>query len=225
MSSFLIAMSAVSLGAMEQQLEKSQEFKKSQPLPIVKKQSPSLLEYASSCMGSCYSTVTNYVSDEAAFKKLGWPPLDEIAIQELAMTKEIYNKVTDAVENNQPYDDFLKDYNTINNRQYYCQRVLQALPSHPQAVELALFCLTHHSPAMHSFDLTRFGFFLQREQEKAKKVGAEFSRLTLPIDNPTLENLFEQTARKKQEQEQEEEKKKEKERLKEEEKLKKKISL
>jgi len=150
---FFMVTSAM-LSAMELE-NKSQALSKSQS-----RNSPGLMEYVGSCLTSGYNTVNNYLSDEAAFMKLGWPISNLDAQKELKETLRIYHKVNNAVKDNKFYDDFENDYTTINNRQYYCQRVLKALPKHPQAVALALFCLQHHKPAMNFFDLTRFGTFV-----------------------------------------------------------------
>ncbi len=214
---YLFAMAiSVTLSAME--LQNSQELTTSQS-----RQSPGLMQYVGSCLSSSYNTVNNYLSDEAAFIKLGWPPSNIDAQKELKDTLIIYQKVNNAVQNNLFYQEFENDYITINNRQGYCQRVLKALSKHPQAVELALFCLKHHKPAMNFFDLTRFGTFVKKELEKSQKVGAEFSKLTiLPEEtNQLLDQLYEQTLVVKnhskdvgQQKEEEEKKKKEQEELK-----------
>jgi hypothetical protein len=206
-SSFVIIMSAM-LCAMEEKLVQSQELIRSQS-----RNSPSLMEYMGSCITSTYNTVNNYISDDAAFIKLGWPTTNTVAQQELKDTLIIQHKVNNAIKDNKYYDEFDKDYITLNNRQYYCQRVLKVLPKHPQAVALALFCLQHHRTVMHSFDLKRFVKFVNIEQEKAQKAGEEFSQLTIlpEDDDQLLDTLLEQTFLKKYpkdpEQHKEEEKK------------------
>jgi hypothetical protein len=181
-------MTTATLSAME--LEKSKKMNESPS-----RNSPGLFEYIGNCAVSGYNTVNNYLSEEAAFKKLGWPPSDVVAQKELKDTLAIYQKFNNAAKNNQMYAEFENDNETINNRRYYCQQVLTALHRHPQAVELALFCLQHHKPAMNFFDLTRFGTFVKKELEKSQKVGAEFSKLTiLPEEtNQLLDQLYEQT--------------------------------
>lgn len=203
---FFVVMSAA-LYAMEEKLERSQELKKSQSLAMVNKSSdvsvsPYTLSFSlptfttiSNSVSSLTATVNNYWYDTEAFKKLGWPKDDILAQQELEKTQEVYRRMTESLQNRVTYNDFMEDYNFINRRQQYCQRVLQALPNCPQGVELALFCLKHHRAAMNSFDLTRFLIFVEAEQEKSKQVGAEFSLLTIlpEEDNQSLDKLFKQT--------------------------------
>lgn len=210
MSSFVIVMSAT-LCAMEKQLEKSQELHKSESWEIINKSAsedspPYTLSFSLPTakdllngVNSITATVNNYMYDTEAFKKLGWPIDDIIAKQELEKTQEIYKRVNESLQNRTTYSDFMKDYDFINRRQAYCQRVLQALPNHPQGVVLALFCLKNHRAAMHSFDLIRFLVFIEGELEKFKKIGAEFSLLTIlpEEDNQLLNKLFEQTLLKK----------------------------
>src|SRR5579863_5739097 len=49
--------------------------------------------YFSSGLVSLQNTVTNQVSDEAAFRKLGWPLSDSVAQTELQLTGERYKLI------------------------------------------------------------------------------------------------------------------------------------
>jgi hypothetical protein len=153
-----------------------------------------------SSLESFKNTVTNSISDDAAFKKLGWPLLDAIAQQELQTSKSLYKRVNEAIQNRTDYPTFLEDCGFINRRNLYCQRVLQALPTHPDAVNLALFCMQHHKSVMNDFDKSRFLLFVNVGQEKTKKgtqeIDLELAKLTIvPENNALLDNLFEQTVR------------------------------
>lgn len=201
MSIFLMVTNA-RVCAMEEKLVSSQELRTSQELKTSQSLSPYTFSFSlptltnlSNGVNSLIATATNYLSDDAAFIKLGWPSSNEQAQQELKNTQETYKRVTDSLQNNVRHDDFVKDYEFLNRRQYYCQRVLQALPHHPKGLELAIFCLQHHRSVMNSFDLTRFWVFVEAEQKKSEKASKEFSLLTIlpEVDNQSLDKLFKQT--------------------------------
>jgi hypothetical protein len=214
MCSFLVVTSAM-VSAMEEQLQKSQELKTSQSLEIIHKScsedSPPYtfsfsLPTVTGAVSSLAATYNNYMYNTEAFKKVGWPTTDKIAQQELEKSQEIYKR---ALQNSGSRDD----YAFINRRQAICQRVLDELPDHPQGLQLALFCLTHHRAVMTPVDMTRFLDFVQEQQEKSKKADVEFSRLTIlpEEDNQLLKNLLKQTLVVKKYPNEEEKKRKEEE--------------
>ena len=184
-------------------------MERSQSLVIVEKSSPEPYTFyipsfsdmsvsLATNWDSFRSTVTNSISDDAAFRKLGWPPTDQIACEELAKSKEIYKRVNDSIQKRIPYSTFLEDYNAINRRTLYCQRALQALSDRPDGVALAMFCMKHHQELMNAFDLSRFLLFVNEKQEKTKHgtqvVDRELSQLKIvPQDNELLNNLFKQS--------------------------------
>lgn len=154
--------------------------------------------------GSLKETVYNYAWDDSAFKKLGWPPSDETAKEELKKTQDIYKRMNDYYQTRKMYDAFLEDRKAISRRYTYCQRVLEALPTIPkrsEALELATFCLKYHYNAMNDFDKSNFLLFVTMEKEKStqevKKADLELAQLTIvPDDNELLKNLFDQTIEK-----------------------------
>jgi len=153
------------------------------------------LATVTNAFGSLRETVNNYVWDDSAFKKLGWPESDESARQELRKTQEIYQKVNDALKTRVYYETFLQDCDSITRRHEYCQRVLIVLENHPRGVDLALFCLTNHRQAMNQFDITRFLVFVDEKRatitQGTQKVYADLAALTfVPKDNPLLTGVF-----------------------------------
>jgi hypothetical protein len=215
--SFLVVTSVMS-SAMEKELEKSQELSKSQPLTKSSENSPPYvfsfsLPTVTGAVSSLTATYNNYMYNTEAFKKLGWPITDKIAQEELEKTQETYKRVNDCLQKRITNPDCKNDYDFINRRQAICQRVLDGLPDHPQGVDLALFCLKHHRTAMTPVDLTRFLVFVEEQQEKSKRVGAEFSLLTIlpEEDNQSLDKLFKQTLVVKNYPNEEEKKRKEEE--------------
>src|SRR5438128_7995407 len=147
-----------------------------QPLAIAGKSSSpevGLSSYLYGCVSnsldSLSSTVINTCSDYAAFRKLGWPPLDLIAQQELEKSKTMYERVNKSIQTQISYPTFLDDCNAITRRNAICQRVLVALDNYPDALNLALFCIQHHRRILNEFDLSRFLAFVNKEQEKSNK--------------------------------------------------------
>lgn len=159
--------------------------------------------WVSNSFDSLKTTVNNFVYDDAAFKKLGWPKNDIEAQQELAKSNEIYIRVNNFLKNNQSYPEYEEDCNAINRRTQYCQRVLVALnnntiPKDSDRVSLALHCLKHHKQVLNDFDKSKFLLSIQLDQEKiksnAKEIDQELAKITIvPEDNDLLNNLLEQT--------------------------------
>jgi hypothetical protein len=79
--------------------------------------------YVSNSWGSFTETVKNRASDDAAFSKLGWPPSDPVAQNELKKTLDKYKDVvTEPI-----FELRCKDLDTICNRVNYLIRVYKAL--------------------------------------------------------------------------------------------------
>ena len=220
--------------AME--LEKSQDVKRTRPKDIVNKPAessspsyslsfslPTITDFVNS-VSSAANTYYNYRYDDEAFKKLGWPEHDTTANTELKCTLMVYQRVNNYFVTRIPYDELLEDHKVISRRYDYCRRVLENLPKIPkrsEALELATFCLKHHSQVMNDFLKTDFLLFVEVEKNKStqevQKADLELAQLKIvPDNNKILNDLFEQTAREKLKKE--EEKKKEEPKLKEEEK-------
>jgi hypothetical protein len=164
--------------------------------------------YVTSSFDSITNTITNTMSDYAAFRKLGWPPSDEVAMQELEKSKIIYTRVNESIQKQSHYEAFLEDCNAITRRTVICQRVLLALDSYPDALNLALFCIQHHRRVMNEFDLSRFLAFVNKEQNRSTKgaqdVYQELAKvMVMPNDNELLKDFIKQSTPKKNTGEQE----------------------
>ncbi|HLW72957.1 MAG TPA: hypothetical protein VKR54_02830 [Candidatus Babeliales bacterium] len=114
-------------------------------------------EYVSNSLDSLTTTLTNKLSDKAAFQKLGWPFPDKIACQELQKSKEMYGRVNGFYKNKESYSGYFEDLCAVSRRYEYCQRVILALHNNTIANDsdratLALHCLEHHETVMNSFD-------------------------------------------------------------------------
>lgn len=184
----------------------------SQPLAIPDRSSPEPYSFYIPTLADTYTsvtnsfdslknTVTNFASDYYAFRKLGWPPSDFIAQEELKKSKELYARVNDSIQTHSTYEALLSDYNAITRRNAVCQRVLLALDNYPDALNLALFCIQHHRPVMNDFDISRFLAFVTKEQEKSTKGMQEAYQelakvMILPNDNQLLNNFFKQNSSK-----------------------------
>jgi hypothetical protein len=180
--------------------------------------------YVTSSFDSITNTITNTMSDYAAFRKLGWPPSDEVAMQELEKSKIIYTRVNESIQKQIHYEVFLEDCNAITRRTVICQRVLLALDSYPDALNLALFCIQYHRRVMNEFDLSRFLAFVNKEQNRSTKgaqdVYQELAKvMVLPNDNELLKDFIKQSIPKKDTDEQEKLAKLEQEKLAEQERL------
>jgi len=204
-------------------MENEIELKKSQPLTITNKVSSDyssyltgisaglnhVSDYVASSLGSLSTTVMNQISDEAAFKKLGWPPEDKDAQQELERSKLLYERHNKSFKSYDEYFEYKNDADAINRRTQYCQRVIWALynntiPNHADRPKLALHCLLHHKQVLNAFDTSKFLHFIQKDQERTKhdtkKVDQELEHLTIvPDDNELLNELLNQTIKQKEE--------------------------
>lgn len=210
-SIFLLLATSISL-AMEKQQSNQ---RKSNPIEIRNGEQSSYssylsssLAYAVSSFDSATNTIMNIVSDDAAFKKLGWPPNDSIAQQELEKSKSIYDRHNKSFKNYGTYPEYQEDCDAINRRTNYCQRVLVALYNDTilnrvERGKLALHCLQHHGQALNEFDKSKFVYFVTEEQKKIKNdtqnIDQEFQNLTLVSkDNELLNNLLKQSIKKEE---------------------------
>jgi len=218
-SSFFI-ISTLSL-AMETALSKSQSMPINNGLPSGQPYNSYLnlgtflagFNHLSDCVASSLdslsNTITNQISDEAAFRKLGWPLSDEIARQELEKSTLLYKRHNDSFKVFDEYFEYTNDCNAINRRTQYCQRVLWALYNntilnHADRPKLALHCLQHHKQVLNDFDKSKFLFFVQIYQEKTKQdvkqLDQDMLHLTIvPHDNDLLNELLNQTIKQKEE--------------------------
>lgn len=219
----MLSMSLVSITIISLAMENEIELNKSQPLAIPTKVSSDyssyltgisagfnhVSDYVASSLGSLSTTVMNQISDEAAFKKLGWPLSDQIAREELEKSKVLYERYNKSFKSYDEYFEYANDANAINRRTHYCQRVIWALhkntiPNHADRPKLALHCLQYHKQVLNDFDKSQFLFFIQKDQEKTKldtkKVDQELEHLTIvPDDNELLNELLNQTIKQKEE--------------------------
>lgn len=187
-------------------------MERSQPLAIPDKSSPEPYSFyiptladtytsVTNSLDSLKNTVTNFASDYYAFRKLGWPPSDLIAQEELKKSKELYARVNNSIQTHSTHETLPSDYNAITRRNAVCQRVLLALDNYPDALNLALFCIQYHRPVMNDFDISRFLAFVTKEQEKSTKGMQEAYQelakvMVLPNDNQLLNNFFKQNGSK-----------------------------
>lgn len=176
---------------------------KSSSIPLLQKSSPDTSGYTlslptltslSNNLNSLRNTVNNYVWDDSAFKKIGWPLSDEFAQQQLIETQNVYTRMNNHLKTGIMYDEFKNDSDAISRRNGYLQRVLYALENHPQGVELALFCLEHHEQVMNTFDKTRFLLFVEGKKatitQETRRVYADLLKVTIVPENiPLLSNL------------------------------------
>ena len=148
---------------------------------------PSLTSLSSN-FDSLKNTVTNYLWDDAAFVKLGWPMSNESAKQELKKTHDLYKKIITALHQNSSYEILLKnneeDFKALNRRYEYCQRALNAFPSQPdsaEAVAFAQFCLRYHQQFIEYITTFRYGHFLEdkKVENKWKIINPEESLIEL----------------------------------------------
>lgn len=194
-SGFLALITALS-SAMDQE----------QPFAILSKSLPEqqlgLSSYLYGCVSGSFdslsNTIVNTVSDSAAFRKLGWPPSDALAQQELEKSKVIYKRVNDSIQTQISYSAFLDDCTAITRRNTICQRVLVALDNYPDALNLALFCMQHHRQVLNEFDFLRFLAFVNKEQSKstqsAQAVCKELTKIMVfPNNNELLNNFVKQS--------------------------------
>lgn len=129
-----------------------------------------IAQCVASSFGSVSSTLTNQLSDAAAFKKLGWPPEDDVAQKELQKSIAVYKRVNAALQSHiLDYPECEADHSFISRRYQYCQRALNVLNSYPDSVNLALYCLQYHKQVMNDFDLKRFLTFVTLHEEAIKK--------------------------------------------------------
>jgi hypothetical protein len=175
-NSFLLLVSAALL-AMENKSGASQpiEIKQTQQSysSYVSNSFAGGLTCLASSVGSLTNTVVNALSDDAAFQKLGWPPENLIAKDELKRSQDIYKRHNESYKNYKAYIEYDDDCAFINRRTDYCQRALSALYNdtiinRADRIKLAMHCLKHHSQVLNSFDTNKFVDIVKNEQEKIK---------------------------------------------------------
>lgn len=97
-----------------------------------------------SAASSLVATVHNKLSDEAALKKLGFPPNDSYAETGLAECKTLYANVTNSPKSHQTKELLER----CLRRTEYATRVFCILPKRPDFHEVILHCTDHHKPIM-----------------------------------------------------------------------------
>jgi hypothetical protein len=164
-------------------------------------------------LSSAATTVTNKVSDHAAFAKLGFPP-SAVNNAELLKCKAIQKRHAQAIIDGKADEEFFSDAAYLNRRQEYVKRAINALPTYPQAVELAIFCLNNHQQVMNSFDIARMVTFVQSKkqssEEKVQQLSTELSQLVVSADNSLLASVLQGSGLQRNNNEQRVEKKEEK---------------
>jgi hypothetical protein len=146
---------------------------------------------------SAYVTATNYISNDAALAKLGYPPTNDVNNAELAKSIAILQRHRqDIAANNIISADFKNDADFINRRQGYIQRALTLLLDRQDGVELAAFCLKNYQSVMNSFEIARFFNFVQSKKEssanRADAIAAEVNSLLVSEDSPMLRSAMQQ---------------------------------
>jgi len=142
-----------------------------------------ICDRAANGLKSATDTVTNKVSDEAAFKKLGWPPSDTTAEAELNTCLANYATFKTLTLN---FECFQQEYVEleafINRRRDYLRRAIIAFPTLDKGIDgtegtgFATHCLKHHICIMHSFEEGRIRAFLGKKQRASKNVDQMISQ-------------------------------------------------
>lgn len=125
-------------------------------------------------------TVKNAISDDEAFRLLGWPLSDQRAQQELSRIIKIYQSVQ--IETNS--EKRQENLRTIVNRTEYLLRVYSALPNRGDGVQLVEFCLTHHQPALPPLLALLFKHYLDVQLLKATKSRDNVLKTLQPYSMP-----------------------------------------
>ena len=144
------------------------------------------------CLGknldSLKNTMVNAISDDAAFLKLGWPPQNQTAQQELQKCKEVYARYDGLSKKCEVSIQYKEDCAFIERRTSYCKRVLSALHNNTvlncaDRPKLALHCLTHHEKVLNQFDKETFFEIVGMEQKKAEEEAQQVSQQLEKITN------------------------------------------
>jgi hypothetical protein len=118
---------------------------------------------------SLVTTVTNYMSDDAAFAKLGFPPKGAVNEAELAKYKGvIVRHNNDTLNNAWSSEQFKNDVAFLNRRQGYVKRAVEALENYADGFNLATFILTNYNDVMTTFEKTRVAQFLLISKKSAE---------------------------------------------------------
>lgn len=227
MSVFLLAVTTTVL-PMEQEKPNT-----TQPLTIIQSSLGSYsgilsdgLNYVSECVATSFdslsNTITNQMSDEAAFKKLGYPGRDKTSREEITKFQSVYQRRQKMI--GKAYPERVNDDAFISRRVQYIQRVLYALHNNTIAnstdrPKLALHCIQYHQQILNPLDTEELKYFITAEQEKikqhTKKVDEDAKKLPITFNNSeALKEFVDQQMREKEEQkrkEEEERKRKEEE--------------
>jgi len=167
------------------------------------------LNMLTSSANSAIETAGNYLSDEKALNKLGYisnninPSEYSVNNEELQKWEKVRDRHSEALANytiNKAL--FLEDINKLSfkediqfiaRRQAYVQRACTLLSTdRPDAINIALFCLTHYMSLMNSYETEYFKLFSEAKEELSKfeahKISAQLSSLSVSKDSQLLQS-------------------------------------
>jgi len=167
------------------------------------------LNMLASSANSAIETAGNYLSDEKALNKLGYisnninPNEYSVNNEELQKWEKVRDRHSEDLANyninKAPFLEdikkasFIEDIQFIARRQAYVQRACTLLSSdRSDAVNIALFCLTHYMSLMNSYEAEYFRLFSEAKEElsksKAQKISAQLSSLAVSKDSQLLQS-------------------------------------
>jgi hypothetical protein len=143
-----------------------------------------VMSFVASSLESLGTTVKNKLSDEEAFKKLGWPRGDVTAEMELTITLKAYVGIA---ENNGNHQEYIE---RIARRTEYLMRLLRVIESNKTNESLFVkHCLDHHRSAMPEF--LRILFQKYVEKKSVELIKAEIDETEMVLQTMKLKREIE----------------------------------
>ena len=143
-----------------------------------------------------YATGANYINDDCALAKLGYPS-SSVNDTELKKYEAIKERFLSDIVKNVRGEFFAADAQFIGRRQGYVQRAVGMIPNRGDGLELAFFCLHNYKAVMNFFDVAILCRFIQEKQASfehgVNNLGEQFVESGLdhsPVLMPKEPELF-----------------------------------
>ncbi len=131
---------------------------------------------------SLVATATNYLSDDAAFAKLGFPDDNAKNKAELAKFFTVKKRHREEILSNKvTSENFANDLQFLERRRGYCYRLVNAVSTHAEGIKLAFFAVQNYLSVMNEFDKMRLTTFIAMKQKSAQQQSTAISMQMIQV--------------------------------------------
>ena len=116
---------------------------------------------------SVVNTFKNYVSDDAALLKLGYPPKQEN--RELAKWQDISKRYFTATLNNTKYKNIEEEAAYVGRREQYVKRAINFVSNRTDGDQIAHWCLQHFTLVINKLDQARLATYIKTQTEHLQR--------------------------------------------------------